>query len=332
MSDHEDVLEGEPPIIDPYEVLDIERTATIDDIKRAYRKAALRHHPGEPITCFYPNATLLTCSEDKAPANDSRKLEEAKKKFQEVAFANAILSDPKRRKRYDETGSTSESIVDADGFNWSEYYREAFKDAISANAIEEFAKQYKGSDEEKDDLLHYFELCEGEMDLVYEHVLLSDMAEDEQRFRKIIDDAIKKREVPAFGSYHRETPEHRAKRIKKAKQQKAAEAEEAEEFAKELGVHDQLFGDGKGEKKKAGKGKKAKDDDGEDALKALIQKRQQDRSGDDFFDRLADKYAPKGKKGKKRAVTDEPSEEAFAATAARMSSKGAPSTPKRSKR
>lgn len=278
------------------------------------------------------NATILTHSKDKAPTNDPRKKEEANKKFQEVAFANAILSDPKRRKRYDETGSTSESIVDADGFNWSDYYRAAFEDAINSNAIEEFAKQYKGSVEEKDDLLHYFELCEGDMDLVYEHVVLSDMTEDEQRFRKIIDEAIKNREVPAFGSYHRETPEHRAKRIKKAKQKKEAEAAEAEEYAKELGVHDKLFGDGKGSKK-GGKGKKAKDDDGEDALKALIQKRQQDRSGDDFLDRLADKYAPKGKKGKKRAVMDEPPEEAFAATAAKKSSsKGAPSTPKRSKR
>lgn len=260
-----------------------------------------------------------------------RKVEEAKKRFQEVAFANAILSDPKRRQRYDETGSTSESIIDSDGFNWSEYYREAFKDAINSEAIEEFAKQYKGSDEEKDDLLHYFELCEGDMDQVYEHVMLSDMTEDEQRFRKIIDEAIKNRTVPAFGSYHRETPEHRAKRVKKAKKKKEAEAAEAEDYAKELGVHDKLFSETKSQKK-GGKGKGAKADDGEDALKALIQKRQQDRSGDDFLDRLADKYAPKGKKGKKRAPVDEPPEEAFANNVKKSSSKGAPSTPKRSKR
>jgi DnaJ family protein C protein 9 len=46
MSDHEDVLESEPPIIDPYEVLNLERTATGEQIKQAYRKAALKHHPG----------------------------------------------------------------------------------------------------------------------------------------------------------------------------------------------------------------------------------------------------------------------------------------------
>ena len=42
----DDLLEGEPPVIDPYEVLAIERTATPDQIKAAYRKAALRNHPG----------------------------------------------------------------------------------------------------------------------------------------------------------------------------------------------------------------------------------------------------------------------------------------------
>ena len=38
-----------------------------------------------------------------------------------IAFAYAVLSDPARRKRYDETGSTSESIVDSDGFSWTDF-------------------------------------------------------------------------------------------------------------------------------------------------------------------------------------------------------------------
>lgn len=264
-------------------------------------------------------------SPDKAPADNPRKKEEAKKAFQEVAFAHAILSDPARRKRYDETGSTSESIVDSEGFNWSDYYREAFKDAINSDAIEEFAKQYKGSDEEKDDLLHYFELCEGDMSQVYEHVILSDMTEDEDRFREIINEAIKNREVPAFGSYHKESARQRTARIKKARQEKQAEAVEAEDYAKEMGVHDKLFGDKKGKKGK---------ESSEDGLKALIQKRQQERSSESFLDNLAEKYGAtsKGKKSKKRAVPDEPPEEAFLATAARQKSKAAqedPQTPPR---
>lgn len=218
-----------------------------------------------------------------------------------------MLSDPARRKRYDTTGSTAESIVDSEGFNWSEFYREQFKDAISTDAIEKFAKKYKGSDEEKDDVLVAYEQCEGDMDAIFEHVILSNVMEDEGRFREIIDTAIEEEGVPAFKAYTKESKAKRAARLRRAR----SEAEEAEDYAKELGVHDQIFGDKKGKKKsKTGS---------EDALAALIQRRQQDRS-ESFFDHLEAKYAApsKGKKGKKRAVDDEPSEEAFQAAAAKL--------------
>ncbi|KAF4992430.1 hypothetical protein FGRMN_7175 [Fusarium graminum] len=288
MSDHEDVLESEPPTIDPYEVLSLKKTATGDQIKQAYRKAALKHHP------------------DKVP-QDQKDI--AHEKFQAVAFAYAILSDPARRKRYDETGSTSESIIDSEGFNWSDYYREQFKESISSDAIDKFAKKYKGSDEEKGDVLDAYEDCEGDMDALYERVMLSDVLQDDERFREIIDKAIKSKKVPGFPAYTKETKKKRETRTKKAR----AEATEAEDYAKELGVHDKLFGEKKGKKKK-GKG------NSEDDLAALILKRQQDRS-ESFLDHLAEKYGAKeskGKKGKKRPVEDEPSEEAFQAAASRL--------------
>ncbi|KAM0275479.1 hypothetical protein ACHAPA_000342 [Fusarium lateritium] len=297
MSDHEELLESEPPTIDPYEVLGLERTATGDQVKQAYRKAALKHHPDK-------------VSQDQKDA--------AHEKFQAIAFANAILSDPARRKRYDETGSTSESIVDSEGFNWSDYYREQFKESISSDAIEKFANKYKGSDEEKGDVLDIYEDCEGDMDALYERVMLSDVLEDDKRFREIIDKAIKSKKVPSFPAYTKETKKKRETRTKIAR----AEATEAEDYAKELGVHDKLFGEKKGKNKAKAKGSS------EDDLAALIQKRQQDRS-EGFLDRLAEKYGAKeskAKKGKKRPVEDEPSEEAFQAAASRL--KGS----KRSKR
>ncbi|KAK0385420.1 hypothetical protein NLU13_7896 [Sarocladium strictum] len=296
MSDVEDVVDGELASIDPYETLDLERSATADQVKSAYRKAALKNHP------------------DKV-ADDQK--DQAKERFQQIAFAYAILSDPVRRKRYDTTGSTSESIVDAEGFNWSDFYREQFKDAVSEDAIQKFAAKYKGSDEEKDDLLVAFEQCEGDMDQVYETVILSDVLEDDARFRKIIDEAIEKRDVPAFKAYVNESNKKRTARAKQAR----AEAAEAEEYAKELGVADKLFAKDSGKKK----GKKGGKDSSEDALAALIQKRQQDRRQDaeDFLDGVAERWgakAPvKNKKGKKRAMEEEPSEEAFQAAAARLS-------------
>lgn len=46
--EEEDDIEEEdgPPTIDPYDVLGLETEATADDVKKAYRKLALKHHPG----------------------------------------------------------------------------------------------------------------------------------------------------------------------------------------------------------------------------------------------------------------------------------------------
>ncbi|KAL2150778.1 hypothetical protein VTH82DRAFT_7341 [Thermothelomyces myriococcoides] len=289
----DDLTEGEPHAIDPYEVLGVERKASADEIKSAYRKAALKTHP------------------DKAPEN---KKEEAKEKFQQVAFAYAVLSDPVRRKRYDETGSTSEAVVDSEGFSWSDFYREQYRDAVSEEAIKKFAAQYKGSEEEKDDILAAYEEFEGDMDGVYESVMLSNVLEDDKRFRKIIDAAIEAGTVPRFDAYVKESKKSRQARVKAAKK----EAQEADELAKELGVYDKLRSGGSSGNKKNNK-------DSEAALAALIQRNQASRAS--ALDKLAEKYGavPKAGKGKKRGAKDleEPdiSEEQFQAIQAGLMKK-----------
>lgn len=66
---------------DFYEVLGVPRSATTEDIKAAYRKLALKYHP------------------DRNPGN-----KEAEEKFKEAAEAYEILSDPQKRKTYDQFG------------------------------------------------------------------------------------------------------------------------------------------------------------------------------------------------------------------------------------
>lgn len=231
-----------------------------------------------------------------------------------------MLSDPARRKRYDATGSTSDSLVDADGFNWSDYYREQYRDAVSTEAIAKFANQYKGSDEEKDDVLIAYEASQGDMDGIYESVMLSDVVADDERFRRIIDEAIDAGDVPALKAYTNESKRKRQSRMEAAK----AEAGEAEDYARELGVHEKLFGDKAGTtastKKAKGKGRGKGDAPDEDGLAALIQRNPQSRAG--FLDGLAEKYGAttgKSKKSGKRTLDQgEPSEEAFQAAAARL--------------
>lgn len=48
----DDLVESELPVIDPYETLGLDREATADQVKSAYRKAALKNHPGMNTLTF----------------------------------------------------------------------------------------------------------------------------------------------------------------------------------------------------------------------------------------------------------------------------------------
>lgn len=184
-------------------------------------------------------------------------------------------------------------------------------------------------------MLLAYEKYKGNMDAVYETVMLSNVLDDDERFRGIIDTAIESGDVKAFKKYTGESAVKRAARLAEAR----GEATEAEEYAKDLGVHDKLFG---GDKKGKGKAKGKAKASGEDALAALITGRQKER-GDAFLDQLAEKYgagagSKKSKKGK-QVMEDEPDEAAFQEAAARLgrgkkkaSEDAAPKASKRSKR
>lgn len=231
-------------------------------------------------------------------------------KFQEIAFAYAILSDPRRRSRYDTTGRTNEtlSLDDEDDFNWNDFFRTQFDDVVNNESIEKFKKEYQGSEEEQLAVIAAYVNGEGDMERIYEEVMLSDPLEDEERYRKWIDEEIEACRVEAYPAYTKETKAAKKGRMNRAK----AERKEAEEYAKELGLHDKLFGNGESGKKT----KKGGDDMG--GLKALIQQRQKERSKD-FLADLEAKFAPKkNKKRKSGEKFEEPTEEAFERTAKRV--------------
>jgi molecular chaperone DnaJ len=87
---------------DHYEVLGVPRSASAEEIKRAYRKLAREHHPD--------------VSDD--PASDER--------FKELGAAYAALSDPQRRQHYDMYGHNGGDSGVPQGFDLFELFNQAF--------------------------------------------------------------------------------------------------------------------------------------------------------------------------------------------------------------
>lgn len=87
---------------DYYKILGVERIASADEIKKAYRKLAIKYHP------------------DKNPNN-----KEAEEKFKEINEANEVLGDADKRKKYDELGENWNQYQQQGGgegnFDWSKW-------------------------------------------------------------------------------------------------------------------------------------------------------------------------------------------------------------------
>ena len=104
---------------DYYDILGVDRSASADDIKKAYKAAAIKYHP------------------DRNPDNP-----EAETKFKEAAEAYSVLSDEQKRAQYDRFGTSGGT---GPGFNMDDIFS-AFGDIFGGFRRRSSRTQHKGSD------------------------------------------------------------------------------------------------------------------------------------------------------------------------------------------
>jgi len=84
---------------DYYKILGVDKSATQGEIKKAYRKLAMKHHP------------------DRNAGNKS-----SEEKFKEITEANEVLSDPEKRKKYDTLGSNWKQYQNTGGQGFDDFF------------------------------------------------------------------------------------------------------------------------------------------------------------------------------------------------------------------
>lgn len=225
-----------------YEVLGAAKEATDAELRRSYYKVSLRVHP------------------DRAP-DDPR----ATDKFQVLGKLYSVLNDKEQRKVYDEQG-----VVDEERDVprcWEDNWRQLFP-KITVQDILEFEQKYKGSDEERQDVIQLYVQHQGNMDVIMDSALCCSQ-EDEPRLRTIISDAIKAGEATPFPAFTQESE----KKKKARKNRFEKERREAEQMQKEMGLGEQ-----------------------DDSLAMILKQRQQSREQNfnSFLSDLEAKYSKKG--------------------------------------
>jgi curved DNA-binding protein len=103
---------------DYYKILGVERNASKEEIKRAYRKLALKTHP------------------DRNPGNTK-----AEERFKEINEAYQVLSDPEKRSRYNQLGESysqwQRGGAPTGGFNWEDWYSTGTSGNVRVGGLED---------------------------------------------------------------------------------------------------------------------------------------------------------------------------------------------------
>lgn len=153
-------------------VLQVPKTATPAQLRKAYYQKALLYHP------------------DKTTGMEH--------KFQAVNVAYEILKNPDKRAEYDDTGELYEEEGDETSTEaWKDYFTHVFG-KITTSDIDKFAAKYKCSPQEEEDVLKEYTKFKGNLTKMLDCVMLSEPRDTERWVEDYIQPAIDKGEVEDY--------------------------------------------------------------------------------------------------------------------------------------
>ena len=164
---------------DLYLIFGVEKIAPVEEIKKSYRKLALKHHP------------------------DKGGNEEA---FKCLCMIYEVLSNSEKRSIYDEQGWDGILNLDNDHGDsekdyeyWYSFYRNLFP-KINVNDIEKYKNDYVGSQEQKNDIIEAYQKYDGDIEKILEWALFIEAGEECELCR-IIDEAIDSGDIEETDCY-----------------------------------------------------------------------------------------------------------------------------------
>lgn len=185
-----------------YTVLNAPKTSSQDELKRSYRRAALRYHP------------------DRAHVKRDDAVASCTLKFQAVSAAYQVLMDVKMRSVYDATGRVLDdndddapldgtpqqrrkqsSAANGSQQKWESFFQSIFNEMISTGRNHaQDAIAYRESDQERTDVIKYYSMCKGNLDKVVDCIVHGSSDDKERWMKDIIDPAVDRGEIDCYSS------------------------------------------------------------------------------------------------------------------------------------